>query len=219
MIAVLQKQCTIYLMRHGMAAAPDLFTGQSDLPLEPEGEAQMRAWSDFFAPIPIAAIWSSPLARAKASAKIIMQGLNRQIPDENLFIAEDLKEISLGKWEGLNRSEVRRKYPDLWKARGRDFMRVAPPGGESFEALSRRVVPAFEALFPTFMEHRHVLVMAHQAVNRAILARLGEPFAESWLDIAQDYAALNELELTKKRSGAWNCNIIRVNAHPPLWLR
>lgn len=219
MSAKLPKQCTIYLMRHGMVDAPGRMVGQRDIALTQEGEAQMQAWADYFAPIPISAVWSSPLSRARDSAKIIMKGLNRQIADENLFLVEGLKEISLGSWEGLSREEAAQKDPELWEARGRDFMHVAPPGGESFEDLARRVIPAFEGLFAAFIEQKHVLVMGHQAVNRAILARLGEPFAESWLNIAQDTAALNELGLSKKRSGAWHCNIIRVNARPPFWLR
>lgn len=214
-----QPHSTIYLMRHGQAAKPGQLVGQHDIGLSPEGRAQIEAWAEFFAPIPISAIWSSPLSRARESAAIIMKAMNKPIPLEHLQIVDEFKEISLGEWEGQDKNTIRQKYPREWEERGSDFMNCAPPGGESFNALSRRALPAMQRLYSQIIEHRHVLIMAHQAVNRAILAGLGEPFSGSWLDIAQDTAALNELELTQKRSGAWNCNIIRVNAHAPLWLR
>lgn len=214
-----QPHCTIYLMRHGQAAPPGLMSGQSDYALTQEGEAQIRAWAEFFAPIPIDAIWSSPLTRARQSAAIIAKALNRPVPEGNFFVEPAFREISLGEWEKLPKVEVMRKYPEEWAGRGRDFMNFAPPGGESFADLSRRAVPALKRLYGEFSKLRHVLIMAHQAVNRSILADLGEPYANSWLDIPQNPAALNELELTKKRSGAWNCNILRVNARAPLWMR
>lgn len=215
----LPKHCVIYLMRHGQAAPPGLMTGQSDCPLSPEGEAQISAWAEFFAPIPMDAIWTSPLLRARQSASIIAKALNRPLPDEALHIDAALTEISLGEWEGLHKDQVREKYPEEWERRGRDFMNFAPPGGESFGALARRTAPFMRGLYKQIIDYGHVLIMAHQAVNRSILAELGEPFSSSWLDIPQEHAALNELELSKKRSGAFNCNIIRVNARAPLWLR
>ena len=119
----------------------------------------------------------------------------------------------------MPKDEVRQKYPAEWKKRGQNFMGFAPPGGESFGELERRVLPAFERICLQAVKYRHALIVAHQAVNRAILASLGEPFGESWLDIPQEPAALNELELGKKRSGVLKCNIIRVNARAPLWIR
>lgn len=214
-----QKHCVIYLMRHGKACLPNLIAGQSDHPLSPEGEAQMNAWAEFFAPIPIDAIWTSPLARARQSAAIIAKALNRPLPDEAVNIAPALMELSLGAWERLSKDEVRKKYPAEWAESSRDFINFAPPGGESFSELSRRTTPFMEGLYKQIINYGHVLIMAHQAVNRSILAALGEPFSRSWLDIPQNYASLNELELSKKRSGAFNCNIIRVNARAPLWLR
>lgn len=214
-----QPHCIIYLMRHGQAAPPGLMSGQSDYALTHKGEVQIGAWAEFFAPIPIDAVWTSPLIRARQSAAIIAKALNRQLPEENIFVEEEFREISLGLWEGLPKEEVIRKFPKEWEQRGQDFMHFAPPGGESFAELSRRTVPALKRLYGKFAQSRHVLVMAHQAVNRSLLAELGEPYTHSWHDIPQDPAALNELELTKKRSGVWNCNIIRVNARAPLWMR
>lgn len=214
-----RTHCTIYLMRHGQAAPPGIMAGQSEYPLSPEGRAQLAAWAEFFAPIPMDAAWVSPMLRTRQSAELIIAAMNRPLNEENYFIEPDFVELSLGAWENTPKDEVRKKYPKEWEKRGQDFMNFAPPGGESFKDLEQRVIPAFECICARAAEYRHVLIVAHQAVNRAILAHLGEPFAQSWHDIPQDPAGLNELELGKKRSGARKCNIIRVNARAPLWMR
>lgn len=219
MIHKTPKHCTIYLMRHGQAAPNGILAGQTDYPLTQKGETEIQAWASFFAPIPISAVWSSPLLRARQSAEIIMKSLNKPISEENFFIEPNFREISLGKWEGLSKDEVRQNYAEEWEQRGRDFMHFAPPEGESFDTLAKRAVPAFKRLFRDLLERRHVLIMAHQAVNRSILAEFGEHFKDSWREIPQDCAGLNELDLSKKRSGAFHCNIIRVNARAPLWIR
>lgn len=206
-------------MRHGQAAPAGVMSGQSEYPLSGEGMVQVQAWAEFFAPIPMDAAWISPMLRARQSAELIIKAMNRPLNEENCFIEPDFKEIALGEWENLSKDEVLEKYPEEWKKRGQDFMNYAPPGGESFKDLEKRVIPAFKRICAQAAEYRHVLIVAHQAVNRAILAHLGEPFGESWRDIAQDPAALNEIELGKKRSGVYNCNIIRVNARAPLWIR
>lgn len=213
------KRSTIYLMRHGQAAPPGLMVGRNDYQLRPEGRAEMAAWAEFFAPIPVSAVWTSPLLRARDSAKIITRQLNRPPSGQNFHIEPGFTEISLGDWDGMDKNDVQLKYPAAWEARGRDFMNYAPPGGESFNSLSRRVLCTFNSLYEQIIRHDHVLIMAHQAVNRAILAALGQPFRETWLDIPQDYAALNELELLQKRTGILTYNIIKVNSRPPLWLR
>ncbi|MDR0642298.1 MAG: histidine phosphatase family protein, partial [Treponema sp.] len=51
--------------------------------------------------------------------------------------------------------------------------RVAPPGGESFSDLAARVWPAFDRIVSLAAGRGagRILVVAHQAVNRVILAR------------------------------------------------
>lgn len=209
------RHSSIYLLRHGQAAPRGLLLGQSDYPLTAEGEAQISAWAGFFAGIPISAVWSSPLLRARQSAGIIIKALNEPVKPERCFIEPGFTEISLGEWDGLHKDEIIAQYPEEWKKRGEDFMNAAPPGGESFNRLSGRVLPALYNLYDEIFRHRHALVVAHQAVNRAILAALGAR-AESWRDIPQNCAALNELELGKTPDGKFYCNIIRINARPPV---
>lgn len=183
----------LYLFRHGQAAASGLMVGQRDIPLSPAGEEEARQWGERLRSIPFSAAWSSPLQRAMQTARLVLapnQGslrTARPLPG--------LVEISLGDWEGMTKTEVIGQYPELWQKRGLDIANTAPPGGESLAGLSARVLPVFIELCREAAEHEYSLVVAHQAVNRAIIAHaLGLPLEEA-RNIAQPPCALTVFRL------------------------
>ncbi len=183
----------LYLVRHGQAATPGILAGQSDLPLLSEGEAEVRRLRDSLAGTIFTRAWSSPLTRAKQTAALLLEGNaanTREIEE-----IPGLREIRLGEWEGKSTDWVRQHYPQKWQARGNDFANTAPPGGESFAALAERVRPAFAAICAEARAHAASLLVAHQAVNRVILADiLGLPLSRL-TDIPQPPAALTLLRL------------------------
>jgi broad specificity phosphatase PhoE len=133
-------------------------------------------------------VYSSPLSRALDTASAIAA------PHGLLVITVDaLKEINLGNWEGLTIGEVATRHPDLLAARRRDPLHVAPEGGETIADVHARVLPAVREIAAA---HRgeSVAVVAHGAVNKAILLSvLGSPL-ESYGRMALDNAAINVLE-------------------------
>jgi broad specificity phosphatase PhoE len=80
-----------------------------------------------------AALISSDLVRATATADALERGRFR-LPHEPL-----LREMNFGDWEGRHHAEVEREDPDriysFWDQPGD----VAPPNGESWNALSSRI--------------------------------------------------------------------------------
>lgn len=179
---------TLYLMRHGNAAPKGVLIGSRDYPLSELGREQALAWRPFFATRPLDAVWCSPLQRTRQTAALCLG-------QDRAEAVEDLREISLGEWEGLLKKDIRNRFPLQWEARGRDMAGTAPPGGESLRDLSVRVLPAFENIRARAAAHAASLLVAHQAVIRCILASLlGTPL-NGVLDIPQDEAALNVLRL------------------------
>jgi probable phosphoglycerate mutase len=81
----------------------------------------------------------------------------------------------------------------LWALRGENFLNSRPPLGESFRDLAKRVWPAFEKV--KALATGNVLVVAHQAVNRVILARERNIPLTELLTIPQPTGALNILEV------------------------
>lgn len=188
----------LYLVRHALAASPGLMAGRADLPLLPEGERQAAHLRDELSGVTFTAAWSSPLLRARQTATIILSGNENNVQEAVLL--NDLIEISLGAWDGRHKRELRREYPELWAARGKDILNIPPPGGESLIVLANRIRPVFAALCHEASDHQNSLLVAHQAVNRVIIADcIGLPISRI-LEIDQSPAAFSVLEVGK--SGA-----------------
>lgn len=176
----------IYLLRHGEIpqSSPRRFVGQRDLPLTAAGRAQMADLAVWFADKGLARIVCSPLSRCMESAAILARG---SITPES---CGDLREISLGLWEGLTVDEVRRRFPGQYEQRGDNLADYAPLEGESFRQVQERAWRAFQAIAA---EGDPVAVVAHGGVNRTILSRiLGMPLHHIFR-LEQSYACVNIL--------------------------
>lgn len=182
----------IYMLRHGEIehSYQGRMIGQTDVPLSEKGAQQARYWARVLADNPFEKIWCSDLRRSRLTAETI--GATIRSPLES---TSDLREISLGEWEGLTAAEVRSKFPSDWIARGEDLGKFRPVAGQSFSDLSMRVVPVFEQIIQE--SAGDVLIVGHAGVNRVILCHvLGMPLANLFR-LGQDYGALNIIEAAR----------------------
>lgn len=129
---------TIFLVRHGETAwnRARRYQGWSDSPLTSRGIAQAEAIGRRLDNIPEAkgaAIVASPLGRARRTAEIIAECLGRT---EAVGFDERLREISLGSWDGLDRTEIMSRM-------GAGFAEFEwyfdTPDGERYEAFAGRI--------------------------------------------------------------------------------
>lgn len=132
----------IVLIRHAETAGGEgRYIGSTDLPLSPAGEAQARALATALGTSPLLALYVSPLQRARRTAAPLANVLGLEP-----VLLDELREIHLGQWEGLDREELRRTRPGEFEARGRDFAGYRPPGGESFADLALRAEAALRRM-------------------------------------------------------------------------
>jgi broad specificity phosphatase PhoE len=181
----------IFLVRHGATplTADDRFAGSSDVPLGPEGRIQVERLADRLTAAPFAAIYSSPLGRTVATATIV-GGPHGLTP----VLADNLREIDHGRWEGLRRDDVRQMYPEEYAAWERDPVNVAPQGGETGHHVLARALPVMNDII---VRHagQSVLVVAHKATNRLLIAHWIGIDLRSYRDrIEQLPACLNLLD-------------------------
>jgi probable phosphoglycerate mutase len=179
----------LYLVRHGKIRQEDdqrRYIGQIDLPLAEEGRKQADHLHRRLEHAEIGAAYCSDLIRSRETAEIAAGGLFEVV------VRPDLREIDMGKWEGLTFREVARQFPDEFKARGDDIGGFRVPGGESFVECGRRVVAAFEDILSR--SAGNVLVVGHAGVNRLLLCHvLGMP-VQNLFRIGQDYSCLNIIQ-------------------------
>ncbi|HEX4131285.1 MAG TPA: histidine phosphatase family protein [Pirellulales bacterium] len=159
----------LYLIRHGESLfnAEQRIQGQLDTQLSPLGIRQSQAIAESFRGKPIAAVYCSPLARARGTAEPLARLLGVELRTD-----EQLKEINAGVFQGHVWSEIFAQWPEAaaaWKAQDPDF-RI--PGGESRRDLMTRGRAALESIRETGLPQ--VAVVAHGGVLTAALKALLE---------------------------------------------
>lgn len=125
------------LLRHPRpAVAPGVCYGRLDLEPGPESDAEIAQALD--ATARLTAVWTSPARRARplAEALAARDGV-ALVTDPRLW------ELDFGAWEGRSWDDIDRAESDPWAA---DPWHVAPPGGETFAALTARVAEVLAEL-------------------------------------------------------------------------
>ena len=198
---------TIYLVRHGSVAGAETrrFIGHLDVPLSPMGEAEAAALGRRLAGVKLAAAYCSDLARTRRTAEVL--AAPHGLP---VVCMTDLREFSMGRWEGLTADEIRALDPAAFDAWMGDVGRFQFPGGESLQDVSARAWSAFEGIAARHPTSR-VLVVAHGGPNRIVLCRALGIRPKRILALGQDYAALSVLE---RGSSGWALRLL--NHREPL---
>ena len=112
---------------------------------------------------------TSPLTRARQTAEIVAAEVGC-----DLRMDEGLAECAFGEWEGRTFAEVDQMWPDelaAWLA----STAVAPPGGESFDALELRLGRTRERLLATHRGETLVLVAHVTPIKSLVREALGAP--------------------------------------------
>jgi broad specificity phosphatase PhoE len=108
-------------------------------------------------------IVTSPLARARETARLICRTLN--VGFARVEIDSRLAEIDLGSWAGLTREEVEKHWADLVRDAGRYNWYFRSPDGERFEDLANRL-GAFLASAKDF--NGVTIAVTHGVASRAL---------------------------------------------------
>lgn len=198
----------MFVVRHGETAwsRERRFAGGTDIPLLESGRRQCAAVARALAPLPVTAVWSSPLARARQSAEVIAAPHGHPV-----ILRPDFREMGFGAWEGLTREEVAARYPREWETWRRAPERFAAPGGgEPLGDVAARVARGLAALRQAHAGGTVILV-THAIVARLIvLDALGLGPERLWaLDAAP--GSISEVEYR----GDWT-TVHRVNTLVPL---
>jgi ribonuclease H / adenosylcobalamin/alpha-ribazole phosphatase len=171
--ADLSQPTTLLLLRHGQTpyTLEKRFSGAgADPALTERGQWQAdRAAVELAARGDIAAVVASPLRRATETAGIVASALGL-----DASVDDDLRECDFGDWDGRTFDEVRDGWPDELAA-WLGSTAVAPPRGESFDTLARRVRDARNRILAA-NPGRSVLVVSHVTPIKVLVClALGAP--------------------------------------------
>ncbi|AGA92217.1 fructose-2,6-bisphosphatase [Thioflavicoccus mobilis 8321] len=193
------SETIVDLIRHGEPEGGRMIRGSGiDHPLSALGWQQMRAAVGDCAPW--CQIVSSPMARCRPFAQELAG--RHGLP---LVVEPALHEIGMGTWEGRRAAEVAAAEPVAYEAFRRDPVRHRPPGGETLEALAERVGQVFARLIASH-PGRHLLLVCHAGVARAILGHALGAAPAVWYRLRIDYAGLSQI-----RHGRFGAVVEHVN--------
>ena len=196
----------LILARHGATHnnGEGRFTGQTDAPLSPLGQAQSAELVRALEPIALDVVMSSDLRRALATAHTISDG--HGVP---LEVTEDLRELNAGSWEGLTGAEARERDPSLFDAWREHPSRHAPPNGETYADAGARVHAMLSRCLSAYSEQT-VLWMTHGGIIGIVLCQvLDMPLDRSW-QFRRDNAAITEVRFDATRQRQPGSNRIGI---------
>ncbi|WP_374948076.1 histidine phosphatase family protein [Agreia sp.] len=141
----------LILVRHGETDwnFTKRIQGSTDIPLNDTGRAQARAAAERLADEEWHAVVTSPLGRARETARILARRLGLGQPQ----VDDRLVERAYGEAEGMDAAALRDRFPGM----------AGVPGLERRSDVTRRVLPALESIA---LEHpgERVLIVAHGGV-------------------------------------------------------
>lgn len=195
----------VILVRHGQTAwnegaGEERFRGRTDLPLDATGQAQARALASRLRDEPLAALYASPLLRAR-------QTISPLAAERSLSLQSHrgLLDIDYGQLQGLTHSEAEAAHPEIyarWRTRPGQ---VCFPGGEGLAAVQARIQALLDEL-----GSRHpgqtVALVGHQIVNKVLVCTLLGLGLDQIGRVHQDTAGFNVFQNV---DGVWHT--LRLN--------
>ena len=157
-----------YIMRHGKTDWNEMkkLQGITDIPLNETGRQMARDAAEEYKDVHFDICYCSTLVRAKETAQILLK--DRNVP---IIFDERLREMGFGKYEGVE------KCFDIPDCPVNEFFfhpenyKAPVEGGESLDTVFSRVMEFLdENVYPQLEAGKDVLIVAHGALNSAIIS-------------------------------------------------
>jgi broad specificity phosphatase PhoE len=117
--------------------------GQTDVDLSFEGRSSLKSLAREACRLSPDRVVSSDLKRCRLLAEEIAGQLRIRPVFDPLW-----REIDFGFWENRTWEAIRREETEAFAKWVADFVTTAPPGGESFLQLQKRILSAIDAILP-----------------------------------------------------------------------
>jgi 2,3-bisphosphoglycerate-dependent phosphoglycerate mutase len=164
----------LLLIRHTESAWNKLnvFTGWVDVPLSEAGlKHAFEIGESIAGKFSIDKAYTSGLIRAQQTLDQVLKGAD--ITDTPTVEDWRLNERFYGNWQGKNKAQTAEKYGDDAVHAVRRGYETRPPGGESLEDTTERVLPYFdETIEPELRDGKTILIAAHGNSLRALVKKL-----------------------------------------------
>lgn len=163
----------VIIVRHGQSTynSEQMIQGRCDKSvLTEQGRADAEKLGTVLGPLNVAALYSSPLQRAKETAEIIHNYFAVSPP---LQVSEWLQEVDLPLWEEKKKQDVVNQFPDdyeCWKNRPHEFYMMV---GEKRHYPVLSLYEQAQTFWKTVISKHQgetILIVAHNGINRCLIS-------------------------------------------------
>lgn len=194
----------IDLIRHGEPVGGRAYRGNGvDDPLSDNGWQQM--WSAVADVSPWDQVISSPMIRCREFAEALSEKYSLPVSIES-----NIKEIGFGSWEGKTPDELMAENLQEYELFYQDPVNNRPEGAEELPDFIARVRQVFTSIAEDY-KGKHVLVVAHAGVIRAMLTAIMEAPMASMYRIRSDYAGITRIQYVETHYRILFHNIVRTS--------
>lgn len=184
----------LYIVRHGQTQdnLEGRIQGHTDSPLTELGIKQAEAIARRLAAQNLSAIYSSDLGRAVTTAQAIARAQNVQMQPH---LTPLLRELNLGKAQGLTREQYAQQRPEEFKLWQRDSIKHRPCGAETVEQAIERCGQFIEYVRSKHKDGETLGVIGHGGSLKGMLIyALGLP-VECYRKLLMANTSLSILEI------------------------
>ena len=198
----------VFLVRHGQttANAQQVIQGpRIDAELSELGHRQAQSVGEALAAVPLAAVFTSPLQRARQTAEAVVRRHDRTYGEGKAGLAvqvvPELYEMDYGHFIGRSVPEVGSEMDQIFDAWRMGFVDQPFPGGESALLAQHRIRPfASRLVAATAADGNDVVVIAHGRINRVLLATMTGAGLQRLEEFPQSNASITELDVEGGRA-------------------
>jgi len=162
----------LYFVRHGESEANIqhvISNRESPFELTPRGRGQAKALAENLKDIPITAVYSSPVLRARETAEILSQSFH--LPSQ---VTEALREYDCGILEEKSDEaswKLHREIAEAWTV-NHNYLHK-PEGGENFLDIKKRFIPFIESFTHNHLNSQnHILFVSHGGLLQLMLPEI-----------------------------------------------
>lgn len=160
----------LHIVRHGQTDwnATRRIQGQLDSELDDTGKQQATDRGNDFTEMSILKVYSSSSVRTRQTTQLILGART-----DDVTFRDELREVTLGIWEGQYWADIEEQFPDIVDAHAKGLYSFKVEGAENSDEVQRRGSTAIETIIAAHSDAKeddNILIVSHGAIMKTILA-------------------------------------------------
>lgn len=205
---------SIIFLRHGQAknnVERKLAGRTPGFPLTEKGIDQANKAAEFLSHMNVSAIYTSPIERAKHTAKIVAEHNSLDVTVDDRLI-----ELDMGKFTGMPYNEIFSSHGNVFLKFYRGELEIAHNGVETFTEVKQRVLGMVEYVIQNH-PNENVVLVTHMDPIKAMLSTVVDLSPNNLFELIIANASLNIFKEYEKKFSVAGINVMHPSRFDQDW--